>query len=219
MRILRRLDYFLLAVVLVIFTIGLATIATATDFEVDRVLTREMKVQIIAFVAGIVAMGVIFVIPYDWFGKLHWIIYGASIFLLLLVYLPGIGVERFSARSWIELGPIDFQTSELTKIGYVLFLSKFMADKKGKVSLWDVLIAIGTALPIIVLLLLQPDLGGAMVFVFITFGILFVSGMKYWHIALGLSTLVAVFPFAYKFLKPHQKVRFEAFLNPDDLSL
>ncbi len=211
-------DYLLLFLILIILGIGIITIASATGYDLYGV-SRALKFQVVGFVIGTVIMTVLLFIDYRYYGYVHWLIYVASILILLVLYIPGVGVIRGGARSWISLGPIDLQTSELSKIGYIIFLSKFIDKKGGINTLIDALLAGATALPIFFLLIKQPDLGSALVFLFITLGIIFVSGIKYWQILLLGSTVLAAIPVAYPRLGKHQKERILAYLHPEDMSI
>lgn len=211
-------DYLLMALVIVIFSIGIVTVASATGYDLYG-MTREVKFQFIGFAIGIVCMMVLLFIDYKFWGYLYWFIYAASLGLLLILYVPGVGVIRNGAMSWIDLGVFDFQTSEIAKLGYIIFLSKFIEKRGGIHSIVDAFIAGSTSLPLIFLLLKQPDLGTALVFVFITVGILFASGVKYWHMLLVGSLFAVTAPIFYNKLDTYQKNRLLAFVSQDDLAL
>lgn len=214
----RGFDYLLMLLVVLIFAIGMVAIASATGYDLFGI-TREVKFQFIGFLIGIILMMVLLFIDYKFWGYLYWVIYAVSLGLLLILYIPGVGVVRGGAMSWIDLGVFDFQTSEISKLGYILFLSKFIEKRGGIKSLLDALIAGSTSLPLIYVLLKQPDLGTALVFVFITIGILFASGVKYWHMLLVGSMFAVTSPILYQKLGDYQKQRLLAFISQDDLSL
>ncbi len=217
-RIFTNFDYLLFLIVVVIFSIGIVTIASATGYDING-MTREVRLQLIGFGIGGIAVVLLLFIDFKWLGYIHYFIYAASVILLLLLYIPGVGVIRNGAMSWVNLGPIDFQTSEISKIGFIIFLSKFIERRGGINSLWDAVLAGSTSLPLIFMLLKQPDLGTALVFVFITIGILFVSGIKYWHMLLVGSLFAVNAPILYNRLGDYQKNRLLAFVSQDDLSL
>lgn len=217
-RILENFDYALIVIILIIFSLGLITIASATDVMTYG-LTREVKMQLASFIMGLVAILVIQFINYELIGEFYWWFYGFGIALLLLVYIPGLGETRNNARSWINLGPILFQTSEITKICFVVFMSKFIEKMNGINGFKDVLKVVILTLPFLGFLLKQPDLGSALVFVSATFGMLLASGMKYWQIGLSIAGIGAVMPIIYPHLKTHQRQRIDAFLNPNDPTL
>ncbi|MGB3368797.1 MAG: rod shape-determining protein RodA [Acidaminobacteraceae bacterium] len=221
-KMLSNLDYSLIAVVLIIFTFGLVMITSATDAlnTLNGAIPRQVKIQIIAFIIGIFLVGLMLVINYNTFGELYRIIYVVSILVLLLVYVPGLGVIQNGARSWIDLGVIYVQTSEIAKIGFILSFAKYLENRFDEFnSIKDLFGPAIFILPFLLLLFKQPDLGSALVFIFIAFGMMFVSGLSYKIIAGGTVAAAISLPIIYRFLQPHQKIRIDAFLNPNDPSL
>ena len=218
-KITKYIDFYLLFLVFTLFVIGLLLIASATNAH-QLGITREVKVQAIGFFIGLVAMVVVMLIDYEIFGDFYKVIYALSIIVLLLVYVPGLGVVRGGANSWINLGPIDLQTSELAKIGFIISFGKFLENREGKVR--GILDLIGPVLflaPILLLVFVQPDLGSAIVFVVIFVGMIFVAGINFRVIFAGILATIISIPFAYNFMEPHQKQRIDAFLNPNDHTL
>ncbi|BEP29922.1 rod shape-determining protein RodA [Helicovermis profundi] len=218
---LKNLDFSLIFVVFSLFTFGLVMILSATNaLELNNGIPREIKIQAIAFLIGIFMVILMVLIDYNTFGEIYKAIYIASILFLLLVYVPGIGVIKNGARSWIDIGIIYIQTSEIAKIGFILSFSKFLENRMNEFnSISDLILPVLFVLPFVFFLILQPDLGSALVFVFIAIGMIFVAGLSY-KIILGGSVLSAIsFPIIYRFLEPHQKIRIDAFLNPSDPSL
>ena len=205
-------------IIVVIFTFGVLAIASATNVQTDG-LSRQFKMQIIAFLLGIIIIFAMQFLNYEVFGEIHYAIYALSIIVLLLVYVPGLGVIRNNARSWIALGPIDIQTSELAKIGFIIFFAKFLEKNNGVKSFLDIIKCILILSPFLLLVVRQPDLGSALVFVLIAFGMMFVAGLPYRYILLGSVASAIGFPLIYGQLKDHQKQRIDAFMNPNDTSL
>lgn len=232
-RLIKNIDFGLIGIVILIFVIGLIIITSATNvIDLSKGISfneaikdilkngieREPKVQMVAFVIGIVGVIATLCIDYNTFGEAYKIIYVISIILLLLVYVPGLAVDsslRGGARSWISLGVIDIQTSEIAKLGFILSFAKYIEGKYEKLeSFKDLIGPILFILPFLILLLKQPDLGSALVFVIIAFGMIFIAGinmkMVIFSILIGLSSM----PLVYNFLKDHQKNRIDAFLDP-----
>ncbi len=232
-RLIKNIDFGLIGIVILIFVIGLIIITSATNvIDLSKGISfneaikdilkngieREPKVQMVAFVIGIVGVIATLCIDYNTFGEAYKIIYVVSIILLLLVYVPGLAVDsslRGGARSWISLGVIDLQTSEIAKLGFILSFAKYIEGKYEKLeSFKDLIGPILFILPFLILLLKQPDLGSALVFVIIAFGMIFIAGinmkMVIFSILIGLSSM----PLVYNFLKDHQKNRIDAFLDP-----
>lgn len=218
-RMLKHFDWTLFIVMVLIIALGIVIIGSATHFAENGV-TRQVKIQIVAFAIGLALMVVLLLIDYNYLGDLHKVIYALSILALLAVYIPGLGAVRGGARSWIDIGPIDIQTSELAKIGFILSYGKFLESRYGNLHHFkEIVLSIAYPLPFILLLLKQPDLGSALVFVVITAGMLFVAGMP-WKYFLGGGALgIAMIPVAYRFMEDHQKSRIDAFLNPSNPDL
>lgn len=217
-KIISHVDYFLILIVVGIFTCGMITIISCTNV-LELGLSREVKLQLFSFLLGLVLIFVMLWINYRIYHYFYWVFYALAIIFLLMVYIPGLGVILNDARSWIKLGKIYLQTSELSKLAYILFLSQYAVKLGGTKSLWNAVKMSITLLPILLLLLKQPDLGTALVFVAILFGILFISGMRYWLIGAGIAALYFISPYIYPYMAPHQKSRIDAFLNPQDLTL
>ncbi|MBB6214894.1 rod shape determining protein RodA [Anaerosolibacter carboniphilus] len=218
-KLLKNIDFTLIITIIAIFCIGLIMISSATHVTQDG-LTRQVKVQAVAFALGFIAILVVLLIDYNVYAGFDKGIYAISILLLLAVYIPGVGKTLGGARSWIDLGPIDFQPVEIVKIGFILSFAKYLESRQNQLNtIKDLVpIAIYGGIPIL-LLLKQPDLGSALVFIIIILGMTFASGLSYKVLGLGFLTGVVSLPIAYKLMAPHQRVRIDAFLNPSDMSL
>jgi len=218
-KMLKHFDWTLFVTMVSIIALGVIMIASATHYA-ENGLTRQIKIQTIAFCLGIAIMIVMLIIDYNYLGDLYKVVYVLSIFMLLLVYIPGLGAVRGGARSWIDIGPIDIQTSELAKIGFILSYGKFLESRYGKIdNIMEIAISLLFPLPFIFILLLQPDLGTALVFVVITLGMLFIAGMPWKYFIAGGALGIAMVPVAYRFMGDHQKRRIDAFLNPSNTDL
>lgn len=216
---LKGLDSKLMIAVTLIFAVGMLMIASATNVP-ETGLNRQIFIQGVAFGLGLLLMFLVMCIDYNTFGDFYKIVYVLSIVALLLVYVPGLGIARSGARSWINLGIIDFQTSEIAKLGYILFLAKYLEQQNGQLdTLKDLLMPILLALPFMLLLLKQPDLGGTLVFLSITMGMVYVANINGRLFYGGLGAAILASPLAYFLMKPHQRIRIDAFLNPNDPSL
>src|SRR6056297_1366100 len=198
-KILKHFDWTLFVTMVSIIALGIIIIASATHYA-ENGLTRQIKIQTIAFCLGIAIMVLVIIIDYNYLGDLYKVVYVLSIFMLLLVYIPGLGAVRGGARSWIDIGPIDIQTSELAKIGFILSYGKFLESRYGKIdNIMEIAISLLFPLPFIFIILLQPDLGTALVFVVITIGMLFIAGMPWKYFIGGGAFAIAMIPVAYRF--------------------
>lgn len=211
----QKYDWSLLLLILALFVIGLILISSATQFDKKRLL-----IQSVSFFMGLIAILISGLFDYRVLKKYHVHLYIITIGFLLLVYVPGLGKVQFGARSWINLGFMDFQTSEAAKITYALAYAGFLDKRRNKLNtMEEILPALLYPVPILLLLLKQPDLGGVIVFTAITLVCLFVAGLNLKFIVNSIATFALSTPIIYKFiLRDHQKVRIDAFLNPGDPS-
>ncbi|MGB5822782.1 MAG: rod shape-determining protein RodA [Proteocatella sp.] len=211
----KKYDWSLMLVISILFVIGIVLISSATQFDKKRLI-----VQSVSFIMGMFIIFMSGLFDYRTLNRYGKQLYIATILLLLLVYVPGLGKAQFGARSWINLGFMDFQTSEAAKITFTLAYASFLDSRKNKLdTMSEILPALVYPIPILLLLLKQPDLGGVIVFTFITIVCLFVAGLNVRFIVNSLITFALSTPIIYKFiLRDHQRVRIDAFLNPGDPS-
>lgn len=216
---LKNINYTILISILCLFVFSLFMISSATDSNLYQV-NRFIKVQSLSFVIGIIVMFLIMLFDYKLLKKFDIYIYIIAIILLLLVYIPNLGIVSNGSRSWIDLGVINLQTSEITKICFIIVLASFLSKEDTNInSFKDFSISLIILLPVIILLLLQPDLGNALVFIIVYLGMIFLSGLNLKVIFAGAIGSILTLPFIYKYLKPHQQLRIDAFLNPNDPSM
>jgi len=210
-----KYDWTLLLVISILFVTGIVLITSATQFDKKRLI-----IQSLSFVMGIFVILMSAMFDYRIIKRYDKQLYIATIVLLLLVYVPGLGKAQFGARSWINLGFMDFQTSEAAKITFTLAYASFLDRRRNKLDTTsEILPALMYPVPILLLLLKQPDLGGVIVFISITLACLFVAGLNLRFIFNSLVIFALSTPIIYKFiLRDHQRVRIDAFLNPGDPS-
>jgi len=215
----KQLDWKLIVTVLAIFIFGLVILSSATHANSTGSYNQLIK-QGLAFVLGIGMIIVILFFDYNLLGRYYKALYIISLILLAIVLLPGIGTVKGGARSWINLGPLDLQTSEIVKLTFVLSYAKILESKKDKLNtLKEVMPVVVYSLPFIGLLIAQPDLGTGIVFCCMIFAMLFTAGLSSKLIKRGIIILLVSMPLMYLMMADHQKVRIEAFLNPEDVTL
>ena len=130
---------------------------------------------------GLVVMYLISRFDYRKLKKWYLLIYFFSVVVLFLVYVPGLGFAANGARRWVAIGSIQFQPSEITKIGLVLSLAGYFTDER-KIKhgfLTDILIPFIMALiPALIVYKMQNHMSAALIMLAITFIIIFISGVK-----------------------------------------
>ena len=155
-------------------------------------------------------------IPQKRFRQVSWWLYVLGLFLLLFLLIPGVPDSivhpRNGARRWINFGFIDMQPSELAKIAFVFAMASHLRFKNHYRKFKGLLLALLVAIPPMFLILDEPDLGTAMLFLPALFAMLIAAGAKYRHLlAIGLLAIV-VAGSMYPILRPHQKDRIHALI-------
>ncbi|MBE3596279.1 MAG: stage V sporulation protein E [Hydrogenibacillus sp.] len=135
--------------------------------------------------------------------------------LLMLVLVPGIGVVRGGARSWIGIGAFSLQPSEFAKLALIVFLA-FWLERNGHriTSFWrGFLPPLLTAAVFFALIMLQPDLGTGTVLLASAVIMMFVAGVRLWHLSLFAAAGAAGFA-ALIIAAPYRIARIAAYLDP-----
>lgn len=215
----KQLDWKLIITLLLIFTFGIIILSSATHVNQTGNYSRLIK-QSVAFVLGIGMIVFILVFDYNFLGQYYKEMYVASVVLLTIVLIPGIGAIRGGARSTLDLGPLDLQTAEVVKFTFILSYAKIVELKKGRMdNLKDIIKLLMYAAPIIGLLIAQPDLGTAIVFCCIIAGIIFTAGIDYKILRKVIIACVIILPLVYLSIDEYQQNRILGFLHPEDTSI
>jgi rod shape determining protein RodA len=202
-------DWPLFIAVSTIALFGVLNLYSATDAGTSSdAYIQQLSWLLLGFgVAGVTAA-----IDYRHFERYGWVIYAACVLALLLVFVLGRSV-RGSTR-WIVIGEFSLQPSELMKIGLIIALAKYLHHdtKIGGRTLADLIIpGLILALPMI-LVLIQPDLGTAMILAFIFASIMMLTELKLRSLVTLIATFVVAAPVTWFYLlKDYQKERITAF--------
>lgn len=142
----------------------------------------------------------------------------SSLVLLILVFVPGLGVTYNGATRWIKLWPSTLQPSEFVKLSMVIFLAYYISRPNYRADNFLHFVIPVAIMSIFALIIIkQPDFGAAMSLVFLTLIILFLSGTKVKYIT---SLLLFIIPVVIKLVKePYRLKRIYAYLNPWEDSL
>lgn len=210
----KQFDYTIFITVLLISGFGLIVLSSAT--KTMSAGDSIMMKQVIGLVLGITAALIVCTIDYSDFKTLGILYYLFCILLLVAVLFIGTG-DKLGNRNWINLGPINIQPSELTKIAFIIIVSLFLERiKDGNSDLKNILKLVFYALLPIALVVAEKDFGTTMVFVFIFFVMLFICGLPYKLILILLSICTASLPLIWQFvLNDVRRKRILVFLNPD----
>ncbi len=210
-----RFDWPLFIGAVLIALLGVVNLYSATSVYSSAIAERYISQLYWLLGAGVVG-AVICAFDYRHVERYGYIIYAVGVFALIIVLVLARDV-RGSSR-WIEVGSFRFQPSEFTKICLIVALAKFLHDdprNEGR-SLKDLLIPAGITLVPVVLIGRQPDLGTAMVHLFIFLTVAAVTKVRGRSVALFFGTAAGTAYFAYhNLLYDYQRDRIEVFLNPE----
>lgn len=140
------------------------------------------KQQLVWAGIGIAALFIVSKIKYTFWEKLATPIFFVSIIFLLIVLLPRLGFSALGARRWLYFGPINFQPSEVIKFALCIYYAKLASKNKGVLSYF---IPLGI---VVLLIMLQPDLGTTLIVTAIALVQIFVSGINFWYL-IGASAV------------------------------
>ena len=209
----KKTDWLLAVLVFALSIFGIAAIYSAT-----RTLRTNTNVivQSVSFILGGVLMLVMSRFDYEQLKNMSKYIYIFAVLILIAVLLFGISGD-WGARSWIRFGAIGIQPSEIAKVCFIITFSYHLSKVEDSINKIPVLIGLILHIGLLLgLIMLQPDLGSVLVFIFMFVCMLFTAKISWKYIAAALTAGVASVPFIYKFLlSEYQQKRIQVFLNPD----
>jgi rod shape determining protein RodA len=210
-------DWALLAIVAAINTVGVLEIYSSTHATPNMAGLQWRQLTWIAI--GVIGMFLISRIDYHTLMDQAPALYMFGLATLLAVL--AIGHSRFGARRWVPLiGGFNLQVSELMKLIIIIVLARFFAEvRTERLTLTDLAkVAVLTGVPV-GLILIQPDLGTAMVLVPVAAVGAFLAGIEWKHLAAGVVLVALLIPMGWnmrRHLKPYQQQRIETFLHPEE---
>lgn len=170
--------------------------------------------QSIFLLLGLIAFTISSKIPYTFWKKHSNKILLISVILLILVLIPGIGLKRGGARSWIGILEFSIQPSEIAKIALIIFTSKFLANNQGIMRsnkyFYLYMLLVGF---IFGLIILEPDFGSGIILVSSVVLMLFIDGIKIKNIIIGII-LCILMVVVMILVAPYRLERIKAFLDP-----
>ncbi|MDR0357363.1 MAG: rod shape-determining protein RodA, partial [Clostridiales Family XIII bacterium] len=172
------------------------------------------------FCIGFVAMIAAIAVDSASFERFMWGFYALSLLIQLTVFIPGFGIKVYGSQAWVDLfGITTMQPSELVKITFVIAMAAYLSRRRETLfTLKSFLSAFVFAAPIIGLVT-YIDMGAGIVMSVVFVGMIFAAGLKGSLFLKLAGAFVLMIPIIYRFMAPHQKERFEAFLHPDDTSI
>ncbi|MEX0869506.1 MAG: putative lipid II flippase FtsW [Nitriliruptoraceae bacterium] len=171
-------------------------------------------------VLGTIAFAAAARMPHIWWRRLAWPMIATTLVALVLVLVPGIGIERFGSTRWIGVGPLAVQPTEFAKLAVVLWLGDVYERKRPRDgALHDVDHLLVPALPLLglvgVLVMLQPDLGTAIILALIVGAVLWIEGLPARYLAV-LAAVVGVAGLLLAVVAPYRLARIAGWLAPEE---
>ncbi|PIZ66216.1 putative lipid II flippase FtsW [Candidatus Roizmanbacteria bacterium CG_4_10_14_0_2_um_filter_36_9] len=169
-----------------------------------------LKLQILWIVLGIIPMLIFAVSDYRKLYLLSFPVMIVSLLMLLVVLLPGIGQRIGGARRWIDLGMFTVQPTEIAKLALIMYLSSWFSGKE-KNRFLPFLFLTGI---LMLLILLQPDMGTAIIIFALSIFMYFLAGKQLYYLIVLIPLSVGGFV-GLIFAAPYRLSRLTAFLHPD----
>ena len=201
-----QFDFTLCITVLVLLAMGIIMVLSASapsSLSSTGSSYTYVGKQLVFAVVGITVMFTMSKIDYRFLKKYYWIIYHASWIILLLVLVPGLGHSVNGATRWVDLKFTQFQPSELTKVGLIVFYAGYLSDHKSELTdlkkgflkpLAFVLLPIG------ILFIVQNHMSVSLIIGIVTITMMVMAGCRMSHFvnigALGVSGLAGLFGLA-----------------------
>ncbi len=212
---LKRIDIKLLLCVFLVFLIGLISIYSST-YKEDKPMLKFFYRQVFWMLLGLFSAFLLIKIGTWKILEYSYYLYVISVVLLILVLL--VGVSRGGGHRWLKIGSFTFQPSEFVKLSLVLVIARFLGNYKDKNIrfgfLNSIVLLLLLACPVF-FIILQPDLGTALVFIPVLLAMWYASEVGIWYLMVFSVLGILSSPFLWSILRDYQKQRLLVFIRPD----
>ena len=211
-------DPWLTGAVLAMLMFGLVMVYSATVASGDKTLAFNFipaTNHLVHILIGVLIIAGLRYSPLQWWFRMSRVLLVLSMLGLILVLLPGVGVTLNGSTRWIALGGMTLQPAELVKIATVIYVAGYVVRKRevlGQISQGIVMIGL-VLMALSALLLLQPDFGTVVVITLTTMCMLFLGGVRIWHLLLSVLCSGLLFALLV-WIEPYRLQRFLSFTNP-----
>lgn len=214
-KLIRRLDFTLITVVILLNVISIMAIGSATQAgAIGAERYYYMQRQGMFFVFNILLVMLSLRVDYRDLAGAAKALYIANIVILIAVML--VGKTALGAQRWIQIGPISIQPSEFSKIIMIITFAAMLEYWKDNLQRIKDLLPVALFLIVpTALVMKQPDLGTSLVFFAIALGMLFVAGINVKILWGGAITMLAALPLFWKIMHEYQRNRIRVFLDPE----
>jgi rod shape determining protein RodA len=207
-------NWLLLLTMLALAIFGVVAIYSATSTRTDSFAADFWRKQANWVAVGVFAFMITSLIDYRWirWGALPMYLAG----ILFLILTKFMGTKVYGARSWLHLGPVNFQPAQLAVVAGIMVLALFLTQFREMHPMLRLLLCGAIAAAPCLLILMQPDLGEVIIWLPVLLALLFVGGLPLRYLICIILIGIAFVPIAINFgLKPYQQQRITAFTHPD----
>lgn len=192
----RKFDYSIFITIVIILAIGIIMVWSASMYNAKLTSDNEFEYVLPQLLYGLVGLGLmvfISLIDYRFVKKFYWVPMVFALLSLVLVFVPGIGVESNGAMRWVKLGPIRYQPSEVAKFASIIFLAAYFEKHKEDIPSFTkgFLPTMGFLILLCLLVVLEKSLSVALTLAILILGVYFLAGANLKHIALIMGTVAA----------------------------
>ena len=198
-----QFDFTLCITVLVLLAMGIIMVLSASapsSLSKNGTSYTYVGKQLIFAVVGLVVMFTMSKIDYRFLKKYYWAIYHVSWIILLLVLVPGLGLSVNGATRWVDLKIAQFQPSELTKVGLIVFYAGYLTDHKSELTNLKkgfILPLLYLLPPVGILFVVQNHMSVSLIIIIVTITMMVMSGCRMSHFVnagfIGVSGLAGMF--------------------------
>lgn len=207
------LNWSYIFLITLISSIGFAVLYSAAKGSFAPWASKQM----LRFIVFFPIMILIAIIDIRVWLKYAYVIYGIVLLLLVLVHVDLFNVTAMGATRWVKIGPLTIQPSELMKISLVFALARYFhyTSITNIHRIVHLITPVGIIAIPLLLTLLQPDLGTALIMGMVGGIIFFIAGVRIWKFVVVGGAALASLPVLWHFMHDYQKKRVLTFLNPD----
>jgi len=210
---LRKFDWILFTAVLLLIILGLSAIYSV-NLSYEGNDASGFNRQVIFVIIGLIFFLFFSLLNYNFFRSHSRIIYIVTLILLVLVLIFGKNIR--GTTGWFAIGTFGFQPVEIAKIALIIFLAKFFSNRYQQFNQTKhIFISLLGTVVFVVLVLMQPDLGSALVLLAIWFMVLMLTGVKKIYILILVLIIISILLFSwFVVLQDYQKERVLTFTDP-----
>jgi len=212
-------DRLLLGIILTLVAFGLFIFASASLGTLARTSLSIVSIAanqvLLGVVGGLAAMFLVSRINYRVWRKYAPVLFALALFLSLLVFVPGLGIEANNAKRWIAIGPLSLQPGETLKVATIILFAYLLSKYRGHVVIWPrgILLYIGVLLLPAGVLLSQPDSGTLGIIIIATGAMFLAAGARFRDIVI-LAVVGIIMLGALAAARPYVAERIATFANP-----